>query len=183
MEWEAEPTHNLVDTQHLHRKLFHTTLVLPAGRAYLTNLESMLSLFNNSPFVPHSPPWDTASDLWWWKWQLSHVDLSHPIWEPCLPTEYGAYSKASSRFRVMITIGHRWHAWQLTQGWKFQGRDIQWVEAIGFELLVITLCTISSSGKHITVYEDNHSVIKGWWKQSSANKLTNHIFHHTLKLS
>ena len=83
----------------------------------------------------------------------------------------------------MITIGHRWHAWQLTQGWKSQGRDIQWVEAISFELLVITLCTISSSSKHITVYEDNHSVIKGWWKQSSANKPTNHIFHHTLKLS
>ena len=78
-EWEVEPTHNLLDTQHLHGKLFHTTLVLPAGQAYLTNLESMLSLFNNSAFVPHSPPRDTASDLRWWKQQLARVNLSRPI--------------------------------------------------------------------------------------------------------
>ena len=182
-EWEAERTHNLVDTQRLHGKLFHATLVLPAGRAYLTNLESMLSLFNNSPFVPHSPPRDTSSDLRWWKRQLARLDLSRPIREPRLPTEYDAYSDASSRFGVAITIGRRWRAWRLAQGWKSQGRDIQWAEAIGFELLVIALCAVSSSGEHITVYGDNRGVVEGWWKRSSANKPTNRVFRRILELS
>ena len=31
LEWESQCTHNLLDTQHLHRKLLHATLVLPAG--------------------------------------------------------------------------------------------------------------------------------------------------------
>ena len=182
-EWEAQPTHNLVDTQRLHGKLFHATLVLPAGRAYLTNLESMLSLFNNCAFVPHSPPRDTASDLRWWKRQLARADLSRPIREPSSPTEYNAYSDASSGFGVAITIGRRWRAWRLTQGWKSQGRDIQWAEAVGFELLVIALCAVSSSGEHITVYGDNRGVVEGWWKRSSANKPTNRIFRRILELS
>ena len=73
--------------------------------------------------------------------------------------------------------------WRLAQGWKSQGRDIQWAEAIGFELLVIALCAVSSSGKHITVYGDYCGVVEGWWKRSSANKSTNCIFRRILKLS
>ena len=44
MEWEKDHTHNLLETQQLYGKLLHTTLVLPAGQAYLTNLEAMLAL-------------------------------------------------------------------------------------------------------------------------------------------
>ena len=69
------------------------------------------------------------------------------------------------------------------QGWKAQGRDIQWAEAIGFELLAISVCTLLSKGKHIKVYGDNWGVIKGWWKKCSANKPTNYIFHCILELS
>jgi hypothetical protein len=67
VEWEKVRTHNLLDTQQLYGKLLHTTLVLPAGRAYLTSLEAMLALFSNRAFVPHSPPHDTPVDLQWWK--------------------------------------------------------------------------------------------------------------------
>ena len=95
-EWEKDHTHNLLETQQLYRKLLHTMLVLPAGRAYLTNLEAMLALFHNSAFIPHSPPRDTEVDIQWWRQQLSCANLSRPIREPCKPTEYHAYSDTSS---------------------------------------------------------------------------------------
>ena len=78
-EWEKDHTHNLLETQQLYRKLLHTMLVLPAGQAYLTNLEAMLALFHNSAFVPHSPPRDTEVDIRWWRQQLSCANLSRPI--------------------------------------------------------------------------------------------------------
>ena len=87
------------------------------------------------------------------------------------------------QLRVTITIGPKWHAWRLVNGWKSQGWDIQWAEAIGFKLLVLALCDISKRGEHLTVYGDNRGIVEGWWKWSSANKPTNKVFHHVLKLS
>ena len=64
-EWKKKPRHVLAEVKKLYGKLLHITLVVPAGRAYLTNLETMLTLFNNRPFVPHTPPRDTPHDLDW----------------------------------------------------------------------------------------------------------------------
>jgi len=66
-EWERKPMHTLLEVQQLHGKLLHVTLVVPAGRAYLTNLEAMLGIFHNHPFLPWTPPRHTANDLEWWK--------------------------------------------------------------------------------------------------------------------
>ena len=182
-EWEKERTHNLLDTQKLYGKLLHATLVIPAGRAYLTSLEAMLASFNNSTFIPHTPPRETPFDLQWWKQQLSHSSISRPIPKPCCPVDHRAFSDASSGVGVAVTIGPRWRAWKLAPGWKSQGRDIQWAEAIGFELLVISLCTPPYKGEHIVVYGDNRGVVEGWWKRSSTNKPTNRVFRRILKLS
>ena len=59
LDWETRCTHNLLDTQKLYGRLLHVTLVIPAGRAYFTILEALLSTFNCSPFVPHSSPGKT----------------------------------------------------------------------------------------------------------------------------
>jgi hypothetical protein len=83
---------------------------------------------------------------------------------------------------IAITIGPRWRAWRLAPGWNSQGRDIQWAEAVSFELLVIYLLTISSEGDHIKVYGDNRGVVEGWWKKSSANRPTNRVFRRILEL-
>jgi len=66
-EWEAKRTHNLLETQKLYGKLLHASLVILPGCAYLTSLEAMLASFNSSPFIPHTPPQDTPSNLEWWK--------------------------------------------------------------------------------------------------------------------
>jgi hypothetical protein len=182
-EWGKKRTHNLLEVQKLYGKLLHTALVIPAGRVHLTNLEAMLASFNNSPFRPHTPPRDTPDDLAWWQRQLKRTNISIPIPRPQPLTEYRAYSDASSGVGVAITVGSRWRAWRLAAGWKSQGRDIQWAEAVGFELLAICLCTLSEGGEHFVVYGDNRGVVEGWWKRCSANRPTNHVFRRILKLS
>ena len=39
-EWQWQGTHTLEDTQKLHRKLLHASLVIPHGHTYLTELEA-----------------------------------------------------------------------------------------------------------------------------------------------
>ena len=55
-EWEKKPMHTLAEVQKLYGKLLHASVVVTAKCAYLINLEAMLLGFNNSPFVPHTPP-------------------------------------------------------------------------------------------------------------------------------
>ena len=182
-EWGGRRTHNLLEVQRLHGKLLHAALVIPAGRAHLTNLEAMLASFSGSPFVPHTPPRDTPDDLAWWQRQLGRAIIFAPIDEPQPLIEHSAYSDASSGVGVAITIGARWRAWKLVPGWKSQGRDIQWAEAVGFELLVISLCELSHEGDHIVVYGDNRGVVEGWWKKCSGNRPTNLIFRRVIRFS
>ena len=170
--------HNLLEMQKLYGKLHHTTMVLPAGRAYLTGLEAMLATCSNRPFLPRSPPRDTPDDLEWWKSQLRGAPLSRIVLKPQQLINYKAYSDASSGFSVAITIGPRWRAWRLAAGWKAQGRDIQWAEAVGFKLLTIHVRVLSKEGEHVKVHGDNHGVIKGWWKGCSGNQPTNIVLQN-----
>ena len=162
--------------QKLYGKLLHTTLVVPAGQAYLTNLEAMLALFNNRPFVPHTPPHDMPHDLVWWAKLLDAKTLSRPIPGPTPLKDVDAFSDASSGFGIGITIGKNWQAWQLLPGWKAEGRDIGWAEAIGFELLVLSILSSSCGSINFKVYGDNKGMVKGWWKGRSRKKQINLIF-------
>jgi hypothetical protein len=182
-EWEEKRTHNLLETQQLYGKLQHASLVIPPGRAYLTNLETMLAICHNSPFLPRTPPRGTPDDLEWWKQCLSRPDLPRPIPEPKPLVDHQAYSDASSEVGIAITIGTRWRAWRLAPGWKSQGRDILWAEAVGFELLTLHLLPVSNKGDHIKVYGDNRGVVEGWWSKSSSSGPTNRIFRRILESS
>lgn len=182
-QWKEKRTHNLLETQQLHGKLLHASLVLPPGRAYLTSLEAMLGCFHHNVFIPRTPPRDTPSDLEWWERRLSQPSLPRPIPIPSPLVDYEAYSDASSGVGIAITIGSKWRAWRLSPKWKSQGRDIQWAEAVGFELLVRHLLTVSKEGEHIKVHGDNRGVVEGWWKKSSANVPTNKVFRRILEAS
>ena len=77
----------------------------------------------------------------------------------------------------------KWHAWCLIPGWKGEGWDIRWAEAVGFKLLVCTLITISTPGECFKVFGDNWGVVEGWWKGRSWNKETHYIFRQIHDLS
>jgi hypothetical protein len=176
VEWNARSKHTQEEVERLHGKLLHACLVVPKGRAYLTNLQSMLRNFNKNPFVPHSSPRGTNQDLLWWTTILTEPSLVREIPGPYPVIDRQAYSDASSGVGIGITIGKRWRAWRLLPGWKCQGRDIGWAEAIRFELLVQALLASSSTVEHFKVFGDNRGVVEGWWKGRSRNKLTNEVF-------
>ena len=175
-EWLPHPTHDLEEAQKLYGKLLHASLVLPAGRAYLTSLEGLMASFSRNPFVPHHAPRHTTADLSWWLNALNSPRVSQSIPGPAFVTDKDAFSDASSGFGVGIVIGSRWRAWRLIPGWKADGRDIGWAEAVGFEFLARTLCSTSSPGQHFRVFGDNKGVVEGWWKGRSRNWETNKVF-------
>lgn len=175
-EWHKKRTHTLAEVQGLYGKLLHASLVIPPGRAYLTTLEAMLSGLNSRPFVPHTPPRTTAIDLEWWTTILKSPNLSRTIPGPVPLTDLQAFSDASSGFGIGITIGNKWRAWRLLPGWKSDGRDIGWAEAVGFELLSMYVISSGDSGTHFKVYGDNKGVVEGWWKGRSRNRQTNIVF-------
>ena len=182
-KWAASPTHTLEEVRKLYGKLLHASLVVPAGRAYLTNLESMLSTFNNRPLVPHHAPRDTSQDLRWWTATLNLPHLFRKIPGPHKLIDIEAYSDASSGCGIAITIGRRWRAWRLVPGWKSDGRDIGWAEAVGFEFLVQAVLATAAPGDHFKLYGDNRGVVEGWWKGRSKNKQTNSVFRRIHEVS
>ena len=175
-EWLPRATHTLEEAQKLYGKLLHASLVLPAGRAYLTSLEGLMASFNQNPFVPHHAPRHTLADLSWWLDTLNSPRTSHPIPGPANVIDKHAFSDASSGFGIGITIGIKWRAWRLVPGWKADSRDIVWAEAVGFELLARTLCAESKPGQYFRVFGDNKGVVEGWWKGRSRNWETNKVF-------
>ena len=125
-EWNACPSHTLDEAQGLYRKLLHSCHIIPRGRVYLTNLEKMIAMFQDRPFIPRHPPKQLAADLTWWNTILSLPSLSREIPGDHKITDVSAYSDASSSVGVGITIGNKWRAWRLLPGWKSGGRDIGW---------------------------------------------------------
>ena len=138
----------------------------------------MLSTSRNSPFIPHSPPHDVSKDLQWWYHTLEQPNLSWVTPGPIILNDFEAYSDASSGIGIGITIADKWRAWHLIPGWKADGRDIGWVEALGFELIIQSLCQVvrEMHNSHIKVYGDNKGVVEVWWNGQSRNKPTNHVF-------
>jgi len=132
--------------------------------------------------MPHSPPHQTAHDLVWWRSLLAKPTIQRFLHPPCPIIDPGAYSDASSEVGIGIIIGQRWCAWRLLPGWKSNGRDIGWAEAVGFLLLILIILPLSSDTPELNIYGDNSGVIEGWWKGRSRNRSTNNIFRliHTL---
>jgi hypothetical protein len=131
-EWNLSKIHALQDVEESYGKLLHACLIIPPGRAYFTNLESILGIFHDTPHKPRTPLAGTAADLQWWDGLLSPTSLCRPIPGPCEILDYEAFSDASSGIGIGIVIKGRWRAWRLLPGWQSAERDIGWAEAVGF---------------------------------------------------
>lgn len=175
-EWESKRTHTLREVQKIYGKLLHAAHIIPVGRAYLTNLEAMLAMFNDRPFLPRTPPRSTPDDIDWWKNSLNNAYISQPIPGPCTVLDFHAYSDASSGHGIGIIVNGFWRAWELIPGWKRDGRDIGWAEGVGFEFLIRTIVGSQTTGVHFKVYGDNRGIVEGWWAGRSRNRASNEVF-------
>ena len=180
--WQGSRTHVLLEVQKLHGKLLHASLIIPEGRAYLTNLERCLGIYQDNPFMPRTPPHQTKDDIQWWQNILSGPILSRPVPGPCTVHNFHAYSDASSGHGIGITIKGWWRAWVLLPGWNHDDRDIGWAESIGFEMLVRSILHTEASGITFKVFGDNWGVIEGWWKGRSWNRACNNVFRRVHRL-
>lgn len=181
LAWEARSTHTLTDIQELYGKLLHACHVLPAGRAWITGLEDMLSIppgRDSREFVPRHATRTIKIELRWWTARLEKPTLSRPIPHPVALLDTGAFADASSGIGIAIVIGKRWRAWRLIPGWKTLNgtRDIGWAEAVAFELLVRAVVRERQHDKHYKVYGDNKGVVEGWWNGRSRNTEVNIVF-------
>jgi hypothetical protein len=177
-DWLSRPTHSLEEVQKLYGKLLHTCLVIPTGRAYLTELEGMLGIFHNSPFLPRHSPKGLRADLEWWISRLKQPRISRAIPYPVPLYDTQAFSDASSEIGIAITVGDRWRAWRLIPGWQTLNgqRNIGWAEAIAFECLVRHLLGIKGERRHFITHGDNQGVVEGWRNRRSRNKEVNNVF-------
>lgn len=184
-EWQTHPsrTYTLEVVQKLYGKLLHCALVVPRGRAYLTGLEAMLSVCADRPFVPHSPVRSIRADLEWWMDILQQHHLCRPIPYPRQLVDLAAFSDASSGIGIAITVGDRWRAWRLIPGWRTLGgeRDIGWAEAVGFQLLVLSVTGALGVDEHYRLFGDNLGVIEGWHNRRSRNTCVNGVFRQILE--
>jgi hypothetical protein len=175
LAWKQRTTHTLEDTRKLYGKLLYVCHIVPQGRAYLTVFEKMMASFHERPFTPRHPHKNLNKDLCWWHEIFSHPSLSREIPGNRHITDVHGYSDASSNTGLGIVLGNKWRAWRLLPGWKEQGRDIGWAEAVAMELLVrIVLQHQPLAG--VKIYGDNNGVVEGWWSGRSRNAETNRVF-------
>ena len=162
----------------LYGKLLHACLVIPMGRAYLTELKKMLGIFHNSPFLPRSSPKGLQADLCWWINRFQQPTITRSVPHPVSLYEAHAFSDASSEFGITITIGAKWRAWCLIPRWKtLEGQqDIGWAKAIGFKCLVRYLLANKTQRQDFAVYGNNKGVVEGWWNGRSHNRAVNNVF-------
>lgn len=182
-KWCKRHAHTLHDVQELYGKLLHACEATPRGKAYLTNLEAMLSYCSEKSFLPHRAGQRVANDLNWWSELLQSGSVTRTIYPaPKLKNPF-AFSDASSGIGIGIVIGDRWRAWRLISGWKTRDgkRDIGWAEAVRFELLTYTLTSLLNTDGHVVVHGDNTGVIEGWWKRRHRNIEVNGVFHRINK--
>lgn len=176
--WLCEPAHALDTVRKLYGKLLHSSLLVPAGRAYLTGLETMLGSFGDSPLARRHPPRSVRPDLEWWAALFRAGPLSRPIPVPKQLVNVGAFSDASSGVGIAIVVGRHWRAWRLLPGWTTLNgdRDIGWAEAVGFELLVYAVAAANPATCSFQVFGDNKGVVEGWWNHRSRNTAVNTVF-------
>lgn len=74
-------------------------------------------------------------------------------------------------------MGDKWNTWTLRNGWKGEGRDIRWLEAIAVEFAVRTLLNLGWHDAAILIHSDNQGVIGAFRHGRSCNFQVNLAIH------
>jgi len=101
-------------------------------------------------------------------WPLS----MHALYDPDI------WVDASTEWGIGIIIAGCWAAWHLVDGWKVDGRDISWAEAIALKLAILWLKQQKFGDAEIIIRGDNTGVIGTFNKGQSRNLQCNNSIQH-----
>jgi hypothetical protein len=165
---------SLKDAMSINSTLSHVAFVIPHGHVYLANLCTFIASFPSNPkFAKCHPPPSVKTDLNWWLNTLSLPSNACTLSPHGPPKDLDLWVDASMEWGIGITLGNRWNAWTLNQGWKGSGRDIRWLEAIAVELAARTLFDQGMSNTTVIIHLDNQGVIgafkHGWSRNFHVN--------------
>lgn len=178
----------LEEAEKLFGYLQHSSLVVREGRARLRSLVRDLigmegygvekrKRGDGMRWNTHELSGETVLDLRWWRDQFKHGKtlLVLKDWKAPNPT-LSIYTDASTSWGIGVMINGKWQRWKLMKGWKKDGRDIGWAEAIGVELAVrILISCLGVRDTHLLIHCDNNGVVEGWQKGNSRNAQQNGI--------
>lgn len=159
---------SLKDAMSINGTLSHVTFVIPRGRSYLGNLSTFISSFP-SRFSSRYPPPSVVSDLKWWFNTLSSPPIPRDLVPRGSPQDLNLWVDASTDWGIGLTLSEKWNTWTLVSGWKGQGRDIGWLEAVAVELAILTLFDLGWKNACILVHSDNQGVIGAFTRGRSRN--------------
>jgi len=93
----------------------------------------------------------TLDTLKWWRRRLEDA---HAFQQPELHhigplRDHRVHVDASTSWAISIVIGRKWYTFRLVSGWKQEGLDICWLEAIAIELLYHFLVQLGYRDVHL----------------------------------
>jgi hypothetical protein len=172
------------ECQSLVGSLNHCSVVVFSSHAHLPSLYRFSAQFqSHSKFVKLSIPDSLLKDIEWWHTALSDpLACSMPIRHRPPPSSCKIYVDASTSWGVGLLVDGRWQAWQLSDGWHSDGRDIGWAEMLAVEMALLTLIAGKFPPATYTILSDNSGVVGAFSASYSRNSHQNSILRHILIL-
>ncbi|PPQ76790.1 hypothetical protein CVT26_001757 [Gymnopilus dilepis] len=160
------------DVTSIHGTLQHVAFVFRDGRSFLPTLSKFAASFR-SKFTSRTINSSIRNELSWWLTALSIPNVKRTL-NPRPTIDPDIWVDASTSWGIGLVVGERWAAWHCIKGWKSDGRDIGWAEAVAIELAVLWL-TVNPlyHDAQILIRGDNTAVIDAYRKGRSTNKQRN----------
>ncbi|CAD7063073.1 unnamed protein product, partial [Tilletia caries] len=158
-DWGQQPRQNLRAAQKLFGRLQHASFVVQQGRKRLGYLRRFVaSLSHLSPHQRHRPGKQVAKDMAWWTSALSRPDLRRSFAKDDVFDKRFVACDASTTHGIGVVVDGAELFIPVRPGWKSQGRDIAWLEAIALEVTVQLLVDQGLADCRLRVLTDNSSV-------------------------
>jgi hypothetical protein len=170
------------DTAELLGSLVHVAEIHRIGRSYLPETYKFLSSYPlGERSVRHLPWRDCIDDMVTWHALLS-VPHAFRSLKPMRPLNVNIWVDASSGWGIGLMVGERWRAWKLLPGWKADGREIGWAEAVALEVAIRHIAGMGVNHRQVKIHSDNQGSIGQYRKGKGANRHTNKCIRRAVSI-
>lgn len=183
--WEVGSPVTRKEVESVIGTLNHCSLILVAARTHLPSLYEFARRFNSkssNPFTTHKVTPKVATDLKWWRSQLSAEFCGMVMRPRPPPLDLLICMDASTSWGVGFWMEGKWIAWRSITGWKSDGRDIGWLEMVAVELALHAVIGAGYKNVHLIFRSDNSGVVGAFKKGSSRNSSQNSILRRIIHL-